>query len=53
MHNLKPLDVRQAEDYLEIAFSDNISLTVFLPMVEDEEVNHTFEHPPNWNRLNT
>ena len=49
MHKLKPSDVRQAEDYLERAFSDDVSITVFLPVVEEEEVNPTFEHPPNWN----
>ena len=45
MHKLKPSDVRQAQDYLEIAFSDDVSFTVILSMVEDEGVNPTFEHP--------
>ena len=49
MHKLKPSDIRQAEDYLERAFSDDVSVTVFLPMVEKEEVNPTFVNPPNWN----
>ena len=49
IHKLKPSDIRQAEDYLERAFSDDVSVTVFLPMIEEEDVNPTFEHPPNWN----
>ena len=49
MHKLKPPDVKQAKDYLERAFSDDMSVTVFLPMIEGEDVNPTFEHPPNWN----
>ena len=52
-HKLKPPDIKQAEDYLERAFSDNVSVTVFLPMVEEEESNPTFEHPPNWSQLNS
>ena len=52
MHKLKPPDVKQAEDYLERAFSDDVSVTVFLPMVEEEEFNPTFKHPPNWNLFN-
>ena len=43
MHKLKLPDVKQAEDYLERAFSDDVSITVFLPMVEEEEFNPTFE----------
>ena len=53
MHKLKPSDIRQAEDYFKRAFSDDISVTVFLPMIEDEETNHTFEHPLDWIQLNT
>ena len=41
----------QAEDYLERAFSDHISATIFLPMVEAEDNYPTFEHPTNWNTL--
>ena len=52
-HKLKLPDVKQAEDYLERAFSDNVSVTVFLPMVEEDEKNSTFEHPPIWNHLNS
>ena len=52
MHKLKPSDIRQAVDYLERAFSDDVSITVFLPMIEEEDVNPTFEHPPNWIQLN-
>ena len=51
-HKLKPSDIRQAEDYLERAFSDDVSVTAFLPMIEEEDVNATFEHPENWNQLN-
>ena len=47
MHKLKQSDIRQAEDYLERAFSDNVSVTVFLPMIDEEETNYTFEHPPD------
>ena len=53
MHKLKQLDIRQAKDYLERAFSDDVSVTMFLPMVEEEETNQTFENPPDWNQLNT
>ena len=40
------------EDYLERAFSDDLSVIAFLPMIEEEDVNATFEHPENWNQLN-
>ena len=53
MHKLQQADVKQAEDYLERAFSDDVSVNVFLPMVKEEDTNHTFEHPPNWNQLTT
>ena len=33
-HKLKPSDIRQAEDYLDRAFSDDVSITAFLPMIE-------------------
>ena len=46
-------DIKQAEDYLERAFSDDVRITVFLPMVEKEEINPTFEDPSNWNQLNS
>ena len=52
-HKLKPPNVKQAEDYLKRAFSDNISITVFPPMAEEEENNPTFEHPPNKSHLNS
>ena len=52
LHELKLSDITQPEDYIERAFSDDVSITVFLPMIEEEEVNPTFEHPPNWSRLN-
>ena len=52
MHKLKLSDIRQAEDYLERAFSDDVSVTVFLPMIEEEDVNPKLKHPPNWNQLN-
>ena len=42
MHKLKPSDVRQAEDYLERAFSDDVSVTAFLSIIEEEDVNPTF-----------
>ena len=38
IHKLKPSDIRQAEDYLERAFSDDVSVTVFVPMIEEEDV---------------
>ena len=25
----------------------------YLRKIEEEETNHTFEHPPNWNQLST
>ena len=53
MHKLQQADVKQAEDYLNRAFSDDVSINVFLPMVEEEDTKHTFEHPPNWNKLTT
>ena len=52
VYKLKPSDIRQAEDYLERAFSDDVSVTEFFPMIEEKDVNPTFEHPPNWNQLN-
>ena len=51
-HKLKPSDIRQAEDYLERAFSDDVSVTAFLPMIEEEDLSATFEHPENWDQLN-
>ena len=53
MHKLHQADIKQAEDYLERAFSDDVSMTVFLAMVEEEENNPTLEYPPNWNHLNS
>ena len=50
-HKLKPSDIRQAEDYLERALSDNVSITAFLPMIEEENLTATFEHPDNWDKL--
>ena len=47
MHKLKQSDIKQAEEYLERAISDEVSLKVSLPIIEEEETNHTFEHPPN------
>ena len=52
VHKLKPSDIRQAEDNLERDFSDDVSVTSFLPMIKEEDVNLTFEHPSNWNQLN-
>ena len=49
-HKLKPQDIKQAEDFLERAFSGDVSITVFLPMVEEEESIPTFKHPPNWSQ---
>ena len=51
IHKLRPQDIEQAEDYLERAFSDDVSVTVFLPMIEAEDTNPTFEHPQNRNSL--
>ena len=48
---IKPQDIEQAEDYLERAFSDDVSVTVFLPMIEAEDINPTFKHPQNWDKL--
>ena len=28
-------------------------MSVFLPMIEEEEINPTFAHPPNWNKLSS
>ena len=44
----KPENAESAKDYLEEAFSNDISTTIFLPMVETEGNNPTFKHPPNW-----
>ena len=52
-HKLKPPYIKQAEDYLERAFSDDVGVTVFLPMVEEEESNPTFKHPHNWSQLSS
>ena len=51
-HKLKPQDLKQAEDYLERAFSNDVSVTVFLPMVEEEETNPTFKHCLVWSKIN-
>ena len=48
---IKPSDIRQAEDYLKRAFSDLVSVTAFLPMIEEENLTATFEHPDNWDKL--
>ena len=48
---LSPQDIEQAEDYLETAFSDNVSVTIFLPMIKAEDINPTFEYPQNWKKL--
>ena len=50
---LYPGDIKQAEDFLERAFSDDVRVTVFLPMVEEEESVPTFELPPNWSQLSS
>ena len=49
MHKLKPQQIAQAEDYLQRAFSDDVSVTAFLPMIEAEDNSPTFDHPQNWN----
>ena len=46
-------DIEQAEDYLARAFSDDVSVTLFLPMVEKEEKVPTFEYPTNWSQLSS
>ena len=46
MHKLQA-DIKQAEGYLKRASSDYVSMNTFLPMVEEEDTKHTFEHPPN------
>ena len=51
MHKLKPQHIAQAEDYLQRAFSDDVSVTAFLPMIEAEDNTPTFDHPQNWNEL--
>ena len=53
MHKLQQSDVKQAEDYLNRAFSGDVSVNIFLPMVEEEDTKHTFKHSPNWNKLTT
>lgn len=44
------MDIDKVEDYLERAFSYDVSVTVFLPMIEAEDNNPSYEHPPNWDR---
>ena len=39
---LKPLEIRQTEEYLERAFSDDVSVTAFHPMIEEEDVSAIF-----------
>ena len=51
IHKLTPQDIEQAEEYLERAFSDDVNVTAFLPMIESEDNNPTFNHPPNWKEL--
>ena len=38
IHKLKPRYIDQAEDYLERAFSDDVSATVILPMMRQKAV---------------
>ena len=52
MHKLQQDDIKKAEDYLERAFSDDVSVKTFLPMIEEEDLSTTFEHPENWDQLN-
>ena len=52
-YKLNQPNIKQAEDYLERAFSDNVSVTGLSPMVEGEKSNPTFEHPPNWSHLSS
>ena len=51
MHKLNPQYIAQADDYLQRAFSDDVSVIVFLPMIEAEDKTPTFDHPQNWNEL--
>ena len=51
MHKLKPQHIAQAEDFLQRAFSDDVSVNAFLPMVEAEDDTPTFNHLHNWNEL--
>ena len=53
MYKLKQSDIKQAEDYLEKTFSNDVSVTVFLSIIKEKETNHTFEHLSNWNQLTT
>ena len=45
LYKLSPEDIKQAEETLEKAFSDDVMNPVFLPMVEAEEKKPTFSHP--------
>ena len=51
IHKLNSQDTKQAEDYLERALSNDVSITAFLPMIEEEEINPTFKHSQDWNKL--
>ena len=46
------MDRDQAEDHLEIAFSDDVSVTVLLPIIEVEDSSPTFKHPSNYDSPN-
>ena len=50
-HKLKPEEIKQVQETLRKAFSDDVLNAVFLPMIEAEEENPTFTHPDNWQDL--
>ena len=48
------LDIMDYQSFRrQSTFSDDVSVTVFLPMVEEEEKVSKFEHPPNWSQLSS
>ena len=50
-HKLHSKDIQQAVDTLKISYSDDVLSTIFLPQVENEDIDQTFPHPPDWDKL--
>ena len=36
---------------LKLGYSDDIMTNIYLQQIQDEDINPTFEHPDNWNKL--
>ena len=45
IHKQSPKEVAKAEDFLQGAFSDDVSVNTVFPIVEEEEKAPTCDHP--------